>query len=87
MDVGEIQREGMSKRAETSREKAAKFAHGSDASVELALISTGNKATQKEGQCLQSSEPGAALQEENVKFFSSHEKMNGQRLFLQEDAG
>lgn len=87
MDVGEIQREGMSKRAETSREKVAKFAHGSDAPVELALISTGNKATQKKGRCLQSSEPGAALQEENVKFFSSHEKMNGQRLFLQEDAG
>lgn len=87
MDVGEIQGEVMSKRAETSREKAAKFAHGSDASVELALISTGNKATQKKGRCLQSSEPGAALQEENVKFFSSHEKMNGQRLFLQEDAG
>lgn len=85
MDVGEIQREGMSKRAETSREKAAKFAHGPDASVELGLISTGNKATQKKGQRLRSSEPGAALQEENVKFFSSHEKMNGQRLFLQQD--
>ena len=63
MDVGEIQREGMSKRAETSREKAAKFAHGSDASVELALISTGNKATQKKGRCLQSSEPGAAWEQ------------------------
>ena len=63
MDVGEIQREGMSKRAETSREKAAKFAHGPDASVGLGLICTGNKATQKEGQCLQSSEPGAAWEQ------------------------
>lgn len=72
MDVQGIKREEMNKRAETSREKATKFAHGPDASI--ALISRGNKATQKKEECLQSSGTGAAIQEENVKFFSSHGK-------------
>lgn len=68
------EKEGMNKRAETSRDKAAKFAHGPDASIGLAFISRGNKATQKKEQCLQSSGTGAAIQDENVKFFSSHGK-------------
>lgn len=82
MDVQGIKREEMNKRAETSREKATKFAHGPDASI--ALISRGNKATQKKEECLQSSGSGAAIQEENAAAMG---KMNGQRLFLQEGTG